>query len=100
MRDGTADLIEGFLEIGGDREDVTEVAHRHLLTQIDADFEIIRRVEGGNPTDALWPEASTGAKRGAAVEGYAEDCRIVLADIANVLDIGRLEEGIDPGIMR
>jgi hypothetical protein len=100
MRDGPADLIEGFLEIGGDREDVTEVAHCHLLAQIDADFKIIGRVEGGNSADALWPKASTGPKRGAAVEGYAENCRIVLADITNILDIGRLEEGIDPGVMR
>jgi hypothetical protein len=77
-------------------EDVTEVAHRHLLAQIDPDFEIIGRVEGGNPANALWPKASTGPKRGAAVEGYAENCRIVLADITNILDIGRLEEGLIP----
>src|ERR1700730_9422360 len=100
MRHGPADLIEGLFEIGRDREDIAEVAHRHLLAQIDPDLEIIGRVERRNPPNGLWAEAGAGPKGGAAVERYAEDRRIVLASVANVLDIGRLEEGIDPGEMR
>ena len=100
VRDGPADLIEGFFEIGGDREDVAEVAHRHLLAQIDPDLEIVGRVERGNPADGLWPKARAGPKGGAAVERRAEDRRIVFPGVAHILDIGRLEKGVDPGVMR
>src|SRR5262245_3006011 len=100
MRDRPADLIKGLFKIGRDREDVTEVAHRHLLAQIDPDLEIIWRVERGNPPDGLWAEACTRAKGRAAIERYAEDRRVVLSGIVYVLEIGRLQERVDPGIMR
>src|SRR5207244_4080442 len=50
--------------------------------------------------DALRPEARARPVGGAAVEGHAEHRGIVLAGIAHVLDIGRLEERVDAGVMR
>jgi hypothetical protein len=93
-------LIEGFLEIGRDRKDVAEVAHRHLLAEIDPDLEIIGCVKRRNPADCLRTKAGARPKGRAAVERRTEDRRVVLPGVANILDIGRLEEGVDPGVMR
>ena len=100
MRHGSTDLIEGLFEIGRDREDIAEVAHRHLLPQIDPYLEIIGRVERRNPPDGLRAEAGARPKGRAAVARRSEDRRVVLPGVANILDIGRLEEGVDPGVMR
>ena len=100
MRDAARDLVEALLEIGRDGEDVAGVAQRHLLAQIDAELVIVGRVERRDAADALRPEARAGAVGGAAVERDADDRGVVLADVADVLDIGRLEEGVDAGEVR
>ena len=88
-----------FSRLAGDGEHVAGVAQRHLLAQIDAELVIVGRVEGGDAPDALRPEAGAGAVGGAAVERDAEHGGVVLADVAHVLDVGRLEEGVDAGEM-
>ena len=97
MRDTARDLVEALLEIARDREHVAGVAHGHLLAQVDAELEIVGLVEGRDAPDALRPEARARAVGGAAVERDAQDRRIVLGDVADVLDIGRLQEGVDAG---
>ena len=100
MGDAARDLVEALLEVGGDGEHVAGVAQRHLLAQIDAELVVVGRVERRDAADALRPEAGAGAIGGAGVERDADDGRVVLADIADVLDVGRLEEGVDAGEMR
>ena len=100
MRNPARDLVEALFQIGGNGEDVARVAQRHLLAQIDADLVVIRRVERRDAADALRPEAGAGAIGGAAVERDADHRCIVFRDIAHILHIGRLQEGVDPGEMR
>ena len=99
-RDAAGDLVEALLEIGRDGEDVAGVAERHLLAQVDAELVVVGRVERRDAADALRPEAGAGPVGGAAVERDADDRRVILADVADVLDIGRLQEGVDAGEMR
>ena len=100
MADAPGDLVEALFEIGRDGEDVAGVAQRHLLAQVDAELVVVGRVERRDAADALRPEAGAGPVGGAAVEGDADDRRVVFADVADVLDIGRLQEGVDAGEMR
>ena len=93
------DLVEALFQIGRDGEHVAGVAQRHLLAQVDAELVVVGRVEGRDPPDALRPEPGARAVGGAAVERDAEHGRVVLADVAHVLDIGRLEERVDAGEM-
>ena len=100
MRHAAADLVEALLEVAGDGEHVPGIAQRHLLAEIDAELEIVGGVEGGDAADALRAEAGAGAVGGAGIERDAEHGGIVLADVAHVLDVGCLEEGVDAGEMR
>ena len=100
VADAAGDLVEALLQVGRDGEHVARVAQRHLLAQIDAHLVIIGRVERGNAPDALRAEARAGAIGGAAVEGNADDRRVIFADIADILDIGRLQKRVDAGEMR
>jgi hypothetical protein len=45
-------------------------------------------------------EPGPGPIGGAAIERDAQYRRVVLVDLADVLDIGHLEDGLDPGEMR
>ena len=94
------DLVEALFEIGRDGEDVAGVAERHLLAQVDAELVVVGRVERRDAADALRPEARAGAVGGAGIEGDADHRGVVFADVADVLDVGRLEEGVDAGEMR
>lgn len=38
------DLVEGLLDIGRDREHVSDVAHGHLLAQVHSRLVVVRRV--------------------------------------------------------
>ena len=100
VRDAAGDLVEALFQIGRDGEDVAGVAERHLLAQVDAELVIVGRVERRDAADALRPEAGAGPVGGAGIEGNADDRRVVFADVADVLDIGRLQEGVDAGEMR
>ena len=100
VADALGDLVEALFEIGRDGEDVAGVAQRHLLAQVDAELVIVGRVERRDAADALRPEAGSGPVGGAAVERDAHDGRVIFADVADILDIGRLEEGVDAGEMR
>ncbi len=95
-----ADLVERLLDIGRNGEDVTDVAERHLLAKVDAHLVIVGRVERGDAADTLRPETRAGAIGGAAVERHADHGRVVIADLGGVLDVGRLQESVDAGIVR
>ena len=97
VADATGDLVEALFEVGGDGEDVAGVAERHLFAKVDAELVVIGRVEGRDAADTLRPEAGSGPIGGAGIEGDAEDRRVILADVADVLDIGRLEKRVDAG---
>ena len=86
--------------LAGDREDVAEVGDGDRLAQVDAELEAVRPVERGDLADALRPEAGAGAVGRAAVERRAEHGDVVLAAAAHVLDVRRLEEGVDAGEVR
>ena len=83
-----------------DREDVAEVGDGDRLAQVDAQLEAVRPVERGDLADALRAEPGAGAVGGAAVERGAEHGDVVLAAAAHVLEVGRLEEGVDAGEVR
>jgi len=100
VADRPADLIEGFFDVGRDREDVADIAQRHLLAEVDAELVVVGRVERRDAADALRPEAGAGPVGGAAVERHADHGGIEIADPGHVLDIGRLQEGVDAGIVR
>ena len=100
VRDAARDLVEALFEIGRNREHVAGVAQRHLLAQVDAELVVVGRVERRDAADALRPEARAGAVGGAGIERNADDGGVVLADVVDVLDIGRLEERVDAGEMR
>ena len=89
-----------FSMFAGDREDVAEVGDGDRLAQVDAELEAVRAVERGDLADALRAEPGAGAVGRAAVERRAEHRDVVLAAAADVLDVGRLEEGVDAGEVR
>jgi len=97
MGDAAGDLIEAFFKVRRDGEDVAGIAERHLFPEIDAHLVIVGRIERRDSSNSLGAEAGAGAVGGAAVEGDADDGGIILADILDVLDIGRLQEGVDAG---
>ena len=70
------------------------------LAQIDAQLEAVRPVERGDLADALRAEAGARAVGGAAVERGAEHGDVVLAAAPDVLQVRRLEEGVDAGEVR
>src|SRR5437879_10212706 len=94
------DLVEALFEIGRDGEDVTGIAQRHLFAQVDTELVIVRRVERRDAADALRAEAGSGPVGGAAVERNAHDSCVISADIADILDIGRLQESVYARKMR
>ena len=99
MGAGARDLVEGLLDVRRDGEDVARIAKRHLFPQVHAQFVVVGGVERGDLADALWPEAGAGAVGGAAVERRAQHGGVEMADIGHVLRIGRLQEGVDAGIV-
>ena len=100
MRDAARDLVEALLQIGRDGEHVAGVAQCHLLAQIDAELVIVRIVERRDAPDALRPEARAGTVGRAGIERDADHGGVVFADVADVLDVGRLEKRIDAGEVR
>ena len=71
-----------------------------MFAQIHAQLVVVGCVEGTDLADTLGSEAGAGAIGGAAVERHAEDRRIILTDVVDVLAEGRLHEGIDAGEVR
>ena len=100
VADRVGDLIEGFLDVGGDGEHVARVTHRHLLAEIDAHLVVVRGVQSRDASDALGTEPGAGPVRAPAVEGYAEAGDVVVAHVPHVLLEGSLEEGVDAGEVR
>jgi hypothetical protein len=99
MRHRAADLVEGLLDVAGDREDVARVAKAHLFAQVHPDLVVVRGVERGDLAHPLRSEAGAGAVGGAAVERRAEDGGVVVADLGHVLGIGGFQEGVDAGVV-
>ena len=97
MRDAAGNLVEALLQIGGNGEHVAGVAQCHLLAQIDAELVIVRIVERRDTPDALRPEARAGTVGRAGIERNTYHGGVVSADVADVLDVGRLEKRIDAG---
>ena len=100
MRTGTTDLIEALFDIAGNGEDIAGIAQRHLFAQIDSHFIVVGRVERRNLAQALRPETRPRTIGRAPIEGHAQHGRVILADLLHILRIGRLQEGVDPGVMR
>ena len=100
MRDAARDLVEALFQIGRDGEHVAGVAQCHLLAQIDAELVIVGIVERRDAPDALRPEARAGPVGRAGIERDADHRGVVFADVAHVLDIGRLEKRVDAGEVR
>jgi hypothetical protein len=68
VRHRAGDLVEGLFDIGGNREDVADIAQRHLLAQIDAHLVIVGRVERGDLAHALRSETCARPVGGAAIK--------------------------------
>src|SRR6266478_2843601 len=100
MGDAPGYLVEALLQISRDREYVAGIAQRHLLAQVDAELVVVRRVERRDAANALRSEASPGPIGRAGIERDADQRRIILADVAHILHIGRLQKGVDAGKMR
>src|SRR5258708_6968284 len=97
MRDRLGHLIEGLLDVAGDDEDVADVAEIELLVEIDTAVDRIAVVKRGNAPDRLRTETGARPIGRRRVERHADEGRLELADRADVLAIGRLHEGVDPG---
>jgi hypothetical protein len=100
MADGAADLVEGLLEVRRNGEHVARIAQRHLLAQVDGHLVVVGRVERRDLAHPLRPEPRAGAIGGAPVEGDAQHGGVVILHLRHVLGVGRLEEGVDPCVMR
>src|SRR5207244_2160654 len=83
-----------------DGEDVAEVADRDGLPQVHAELEAVRAIEGGDPPHPLGAEPGARAVRGPRVVRSAEDSNVVGPAGPDVLDEGRLEEGVDARVVR
>ena len=97
MRDGLGDLVEGLLDIAGNDEDVAGVAKIELLIDVDAAVEPIAVIERRDAPHRLRAKAGAGAVGGGGIERRADEGRLEVADLADVLAIGRLHEGVDAG---
>jgi len=78
---------------------MTNLTH-HLLAQVDALFVIVRRVQRRDAPDALGAEPRPGAVGAPPVERHPHNGHVVFPDEAGILDVRRLEEGVDPGEVR
>ena len=99
MRHGFGNLVVALGDIGG-TADVADIAHLQRFAQIHAELEVVGRVQRRDPANPLRPEARSGAVGGPDIEGHAQERHVVLADLAHILEIRRLEERIDAGPMR
>src|SRR6266496_183092 len=95
--DTLGDLVERLLDVARDREDVADIRDRDRLSQVDTELEVVRAVQRGDLPDALRPEPRTGTVGGAAVERGAEHHHVVLTRPTDVLDVRRLQKGVDAG---
>ena len=94
------DLVEALLQVGRDGEDVAGVAQRHLLAQVDAESRNCTACRAPRCGGCPAARSACRAIGGAAVERNADHRGVVFADVADVLDVGRLEERVDAGEMR
>jgi hypothetical protein len=91
------DLVEGLLDVGRDDEDVPGVAQGDLVQQVHPEVGAVPVVEGRDLADGLGPEAGPAAVGRAHVERRPDHGNVVAPDLPDVLGVGRLEEGVDPG---
>src|SRR4029450_8794180 len=84
-------------DIAGNDEDVAGIAKIELLENIDAAVEPVAVVERGDAPHRLRPEPRSRTIGGGRVEGRTDKGRFEIADLADVLAVGRLHEGVDAG---
>ena len=94
------DLIETLLVVGGNREDVSDIAQANLLAEIDAHLVVVRGVQRRDAADALRTEPRARSIGGAAVVGNAQHGNVIVADLIHILQVGSLHEGVDAGVVR
>ena len=99
VRDALRDLIVPLGDVGR-TPDVAHVAHLERFAQVHAELEIVGGVKRRDAPDALRAEAGAGAVGGADIERRADEGYIVLADLAHILEIRRLEESVNAGPVR
>jgi hypothetical protein len=71
-----------------------------LLAQVDALLVIVGRVQRRDAPDALGTEPRPRAVGASPVERHPHHRDVVIPDEARVLDVRRLEEGVDPSEVR
>ena len=92
VRHRLADLVERFLQIARNGEDVTDVDHVQLLAQIDAQLVVVGAKQVGRAPDSLRTESGAGPVGGARVEWYAEDGHLGVVDLVHILDERTFQE--------
>ena len=97
MRHRLGHLVEGLLDIAGDDEDVAGVAEIELLVDVDAAVEPISVIERRDAPHRLRAEARARPVGRRRIERRADKGCLEVADLADVLAIGRLHEGVDAG---
>jgi hypothetical protein len=95
--DTEVNLVERLLDVGRDDEQVTGVPDADLLQQVHADVGTVGVVERGDAAYCLRPETSAAAVGRAHVERCADHGDVMSADVADVLHVRRLQEGVDTG---
>ncbi len=92
-------LIERFLEVGGDDSDVACIHHLERAREIDTESGIIgAQILGRDLAHGCWSKAGTGTIRGAAVIGRPDDDHILIIELSHVLEKWNPEERlIRPG---
>src|SRR6266478_408992 len=99
MRDAFGNLIVTLGDVRG-APDIAHVAHFERFAKVHAELEVVGGVEGRNAPDTLRAEARAGAVSGADIERRADECYVVLTDLAHVLQVRRLEKRVDAGPVR
>jgi hypothetical protein len=97
MRHRFGHLIEGLLDIAGYNENVSGIAEIELLEEVHPSVEPVSVVESRNAAYRLGAETRSRPVRGGRVERSADEGSLVVADLSDVLAVGRLHESVDPG---
>jgi hypothetical protein len=97
MGNRLGDLVEGLFDVAGDDENVAGIAQVEFLVDVDAAVEPVAVIERRDAPHRLRSKARSGPISGRRIERRADKGRLEVADLADVLAIGGLHEGIDAG---